>query len=65
MLVLGDNDALGLLEQSLVVPARVQVGELTGHSVVLAKPDRVHRREEVVVFGARVTGLEELACAHT
>ncbi len=63
VLVLGSGDGARHLEERLVVPLRVEVGELARHSVVLAQPHRVHRREERVVLDARVARLEDLARA--
>ena len=64
MLIFGSDKTSCLLEHSLVVPHGIELAETRRNSVVLAQPDRVHGLEESVVFGARITGLMQLAGAH-
>lgn len=45
MLNFSNNYAPSLLEQRLVRPVWIQLGEFVGYSVVLAMPDRVYHSE--------------------
>lgn len=54
----GDVDATRLLEQSFVVPVRVDLRELGGQSVVLARHQRVHAREYKLLVHANLSRLE-------
>lgn len=56
MLHFGDDDASGLLEDGLIVPFGIQIGQLVGNSVVLSQPNGVHGGQESIIFSARIGG---------
>ena len=45
----------GLLVKSLVVPVRVEVGELLGQSVVFPHPDSVEHSQTRLLVGAGIS----------
>ena len=60
VLHLADEDAARFLVQPLVVPVRIEVGQLFGQAVVLAHEDGVRHGQTGLLVGARVARFEAL-----
>ena len=55
MLVFGDEDPPGFLEQLFVVPMRVEVVEVIGQPVVFSQKDDLEDRELGILVSTNIT----------
>ena len=61
----GANDAASLLEQLLVIPVRIDNGQLVRDGVVLPHPQRVHHRQLQLFVRSNIAGIEAVQVAAT
>src|SRR5699024_4221936 len=57
------DNASSFLEQLLIVPVRVENGQLAGNLVVLSHPQRVHHRQLQLFIGASISSVEAVHVA--